>query len=381
MSRAVAHPRGRRWRRILAGLLAGVAVPAAVTAWVLTWPVFGGRLEGERLKRAQASPQYRDDRFHNHVPQAAYTWANVQDLLRGQFLGDEQRQPSVPLPSVVPDLSRPAPAAPSLRAFWVGHGSVFIEIDGLRLLVDPMFSEYASPFPLGPRRFQPPPVALAELPKVDLVLVTHDHYDHLDMASVQALAARGSRFLVPLGIGAHLQRWGVPAAQVQDMAWGDAHTQGGVRIVSAPSRHYSGRGLTDADATLWSAWVVRGMRHRFYVSGDTGFSDHFARTGTQHGPFDLAFIKVGAYGPGQPWVDIHMTPEDAVRAQQALKAHRMFPVHWGTFNLAFHDWDEPIRRTLSAARAAGTEVVAPRLGEWVDADQPFAGGAWWETVR
>jgi L-ascorbate metabolism protein UlaG (beta-lactamase superfamily) len=198
---------------------------------------------------------------------------------------------------------------------------------------------------------------------------------------VQHLASLGTAFFVPLGIGAHLQAWGVPEAQVRELEWWKEEALKGVRIVSTPSRHYSGRGLTDRNATLWGSWSVIGPQHRFYVSGDTGYSDHFRAIGERFGPFDLSFIKVGAYGPGAPWLDIHMSPEDAVRAHRDVRARRLFPVHWGTFNLAFHAWDEPIKRTLAAARESQAEVLTPRIGEIVDADRAFAPNPWWESVR
>jgi len=355
----------------------------AAIAWVLSWPAFGGApLEGERLARARANPQFRDGRFVNVVPQAQRQWSDTWTMLHEQFTGTQQRIPPAPLPVRALDVAAlQAPPAPGLRAFWIGHASVYVELDGLRLLVDPVFSEYASPVEVGPRRFQPPPLRLDELPRIDAVLITHDHYDHLDMATVRQLAARGSSFYVPLGIGAHLDRWGVPAAQVHELEWGQERALRGVRIVATPSRHYSGRSLRDGNATLWSSWSVLGARQRFYVSGDTGWSDHFQEIGARHGPFDLAFIKVGAYGPGDSWRDIHMSAEDAVRAHVALRARRLFPVHWGTFNLAFHAWDEPIRRTVAAARAANVELVTPRLGEIVDAERPAGVDAWWEALR
>ena len=369
------------------GTAAAVLLLAAMAAWVLSLPQFGAKLTGDRLARARANPLYHDGKFANPLPPAAYRAADVWALIQGQFFGDEVRAPrsAVPVLAVAAETLKaaaPAPAtAAGLRAFWIGHASVYIEIDGLRLLVDPMFSEYASPFEYGPRRLHPTPIALADLPTIDAVLITHDHYDHLDMRTVQHLARRGSRFFVPLGIGAHLQAWGVPDAQVREMEWWQEQPLRGVRIVSTPARHYSGRGLMDRNSTLWTSWSVIGARHRFYVSGDTGYSDHFRIIGERFGPFDMSFVKIGAYGPGAPWLDIHMSAEDAVRAHRDVGARRMFPVHWGTFNLAFHAWDEPIERALAAARASQVELLTPRVGEMVDADVAFASRPWWQAVR
>lgn len=371
--------RRRRWPIVL---LVIVLLIAAIGAAVLSMPPFGGKASGERLARMQANPHYRDGRFVNDLPAAGYTFADVRALFVGQFFGDEVREPPGPLTIVrVEPAALKAAPAPGLRAFWIGHASVYVEIDGLRLLIDPIFSEYASPFDIGPRRFHPPPIALADLPAIDVVLITHDHYDHLDMHTAQQLAQRGANFLVPLGIGAHLVAWGVPEAQIRDLEWWQEVTVKGVRIVSTPSRHYSGRGLTDKDATLWGSWSVIGSKHRFYASGDTGYSDHFARIGERFGPFDMAFVKIGAYGPGRPWLDIHMSAEDAVRAHREVRARRMFPVHWGTFNLAFHDWNEPIQRALAAAVANQVEMVTPRIGEMVDVDRAFESSNWYLDRR
>ena len=372
----------RRTRWLTGGALV-LALLAAATAFVLSLPPFGGKLTGERLAPARAYAQYRDGAFVNPLPPASYRLGDVWPLVKGQFFGDEVRVPpsAIPVLPVAAAALKDAPAADRLRAFWIGHASVYIEVDGLRMLVDPIFSDYASPFAIGPKRFHAPPIALADLPPIDAVLITHDHYDHLDMRTVQQLARRGTAFYVPLCIGAHLESWGVPATQIHDLVWWQEESLRGVRIVSTPSRHYSGRGLTDQNATLWTSWSVIGARHRLHVTGDTGSSGHFRTIGERLGPFDMSFIKIGAYGPGAPWADIHMTPEDAVRAHRALRARRMFPVHWGTFNLAFHAWDEPIRRALSAARADQVELVTPRVGEIVDADLPFTSSAWWEAVR
>jgi L-ascorbate metabolism protein UlaG (beta-lactamase superfamily) len=373
-----------RWFvRIAIVLGATVAVLVAAGWAVLQQPQFGARMSGARLERAKANPQYREGRFVNVQPETPTSLASLGDYIVRQFSGSEVREPPTPLPVLAVDKAglAAAPAPRGLRAFWIGHASTFVEIDGLRLLLDPVFAERVSPLPVGPRRFHPPPIALADLPPIDAVLISHDHYDHLDMDAVRHLAARGSRFFVPLGIGAHLERWGVAPARIEELEWWQQRTLGGVQIVCTPTRHYSGRGLRDRSTTLWSSWSVVGPQHRFYYSGDTGYSAHFQEIGSRLGPFDIAFVKIGAYGPGASWVDIHMPPEQAVQAHREVRAKRMFPVHWSTFNLAYHDWDEPIRRTVAEARRTGIELVTPRLGEWVDADREFQSTPWWEAVR
>jgi L-ascorbate metabolism protein UlaG (beta-lactamase superfamily) len=373
-----------RWFVRATVLLAAVGAVLAVAGWVLlSQPQFGAPMAGARLERALANPQYRNGRFVNLEPETPTTPAALVSYLVRQFSGDEVREPPTPLPVLAVDKgSLAAPPPPrGLRAFWIGHASTYVELDGLRFLLDPVFAERVSPLPVGPRRFHPPPIALADLPAIDAVLISHDHYDHLDMDTVRHLARRGSRFFVPLGIGAHLERWGVPAAQIEEFAWWQERLLGSIRIVCTPTRHYSGRGLRDHSATLWSSWSVIGPQHRFFYSGDTGYAKVFQDIGARLGPFDMAFIKIGAYGPGASWVDIHMPPEQAVQVSRDVRARRMFPVHWSTFNLAYHDWDEPIRRAVAEANRAGVGLVTPRLGEWVDADREFQSTRWWEAVR
>jgi L-ascorbate metabolism protein UlaG (beta-lactamase superfamily) len=373
-----------RWLLRATVVLAAVVAVLAGTGWaVLSLPQFGAPLAGARLARAMANPQYRDGRFTNLEPETPTSTAALGDYLVRQFSGDEVREPPAPLPVLAVDKAAlaAAPAPSGLRAFWMGHASTYVEIDGLRLLLDPVFAQRVSPLPVGPRRFHAPPIALADLPAIDAVLISHDHYDHLDMDAMRHLAQRGSRFLVPLGIGAHLERWGVPTAQIEELEWWQQRTIGSVQIVCTPTRHYSGRDPRERSPTLWSSWSVIGPQHRFFYSGDTGYAKLFKEIGARLGPFDLAFIKIGAYGPGASWHDIHMPPEQAVQVHRDVRARRMFPVHWSTFNLAYHDWDEPIRRTAAEATRTGVELVTPRLGEWVDADREFQSTRWWEAVR
>ena len=376
-----------RWIVRTAIVLAAVVAMFAAVGWaVLSLPQFGAPMSGARLERAKANPQYRDGRFVNLQPEAPTSLAAVGDYIVRQFSNNEVREvrePPAPLPVLAVDKAAlaSAPASSGLRAFWIGHASTYVELDGLRLLLDPVFAERVSPLPVGPRRFHPPPIALADLPPIDAVLISHDHYDHLDMDTVRHLAARGTRFFVPLGIGAHLERWGVLPAQIEEVEWWQQRTLRGVQLVCTPTRHYSGRSFGDRSATLWSSWSVVGAQHRFFYSGDTGYGTHFQEIGARLGPFDIAFVKIGAYGPGASWVDIHMPPEQAVQAFRDVRGKRMFPVHWSTFNLAYHAWDEPIRRTVAEARRTGVELVTPRLGEWVDADREFRSTPWWEAVR
>ena len=371
-----------RFGKIAIGLVLVVSAFCAAGAALLNfWPSFGGRVVGERLAGTQTSPQFRGGRFENVVPKTPRTSAQTWDYFKRQILGNEVRAPPSPCPPVVrlnPENFK-NPPLPGLRAIWFGHASVYLEIDGARIMVDPMLSDYASPLlGIGPKRFHAPPLALELLPKMDAVVISHDHYDHLDMKTTKHLARVGSHFLVPLAVGAHLERWGVPGSQFTELDWWQSSEIRGLKITSAPIRHYSGRGLRDGNATLWSSWSIAGPAHRVYFSGDTGFGEHFREIGDRLGPFDLSLLKIGSYGPGQNWLDIHMEPEQAVESHIALNARRMLPVHWGTSNSAFHAWDEPIKRAVTAGRERGIDIVTPRLGEVLTVGAPFNSVSWWE---
>ncbi|WP_395689285.1 MBL fold metallo-hydrolase [Caenimonas koreensis] len=292
------------------------------------------------------------------------------------WLGDEVREPTFEVP--VERLARNAlarPVAPGLRARWLGHASVLVEVDGVRILTDPVLSQRVSPFQfVGPARLHAAPIGLEDLKNIDAVVISHDHFDHLDMATVQALGRGGTHFYVGLGIGAHIESWGVPAAQVHDMDWWESAQVGNVTFHCAPARHYSGRKSMD-NSTLWSSWMIKGPNHSVYFSGDTGYAGHFKQVRERLGAPELAMIKVGAYG--DTWETIHMTPESAVQAHRDLGAGTLLPVHWGTFNLAYHAWAEPMVRSVAAAKAQGVQIVTPRPGENVEVGVPFVNRAWY----
>jgi L-ascorbate metabolism protein UlaG (beta-lactamase superfamily) len=372
-----ARPRRGCLRFFLAAILLLAALAIVLlgsTEWLAS---LGGRVTGARLERARHSPQFADGRFRNTEPRGTGR-TSYREMVRRQFFGKEQRSPVAPVP-VVRRTARDyaTPPASGLRATWIGWASVLVELDGRVVLTDPIWSERCSPSTLiGPKRFHEPPLPLAELPHVDAVVISHDHYDHLDMATVRTLAGKGTHFVVPLGIGAHLQRWNVPAAQIHELDWRESIRLDGLTLTSTPARHYSGRNPRHANETLWSSWVMAGPRHRVFFSGDTGYSKHFAAIGAAYGPFDLTLIKIGASDPS--WEEIHMTPEDAVRTHQDVRGKVMLPIHWATFNLGYHPWREPADRALAAATKAGVSIVIPRPGEFVDPEasrppQP----AWW----
>src|SRR6185436_5192667 len=343
----------RRWGRVALLLVLTVAAVAVVLLRSTEWLVsFGGRLSGDRLARARRSPQFAGGKFRNPQRSRIAT-GSMREMLRRQFFGHEQREPLAPVP-VVHRTARDyaTPPASGLRATWIGWATVLVEIDGRVVLTDPIWSERCSPSTLvGPKRFHQPPIPLQELPRIDAVVISHDHYDHLDMATIRVLAGRGTPFVMPLGVGTHLERWGVASNQIHELDWNESVQLNGLSITATPARHYSGRNPRHNNETLWASWAVKGPRHRFFFSGDTGYSESFRAIGAEHGPFDLTLIKIGASDP--TWSEIHMTPEEAVQTHLDLRGRMMLPVHWATFNLAFHAWREPADRAVAAAARAG----------------------------
>ncbi|MBF9069776.1 MBL fold metallo-hydrolase [Streptacidiphilus fuscans] len=364
-------------------IAAGVgAAGAAAVAWAAREiPLaFGGDPKaGDRAARLAASPQYRDGVFHNPPgPDRSGDLSRPEARgVAGELLfGKQQRKPSRPIP-LVRDIA--PKASESLAVTWFGHSSALVEIEGHRLLIDPVWSERCSPSQqVGPRRLHNPPVELDLLPEIDAVLISHDHYDHLDLHTVQQLARiQNMPFVVPLGVGAHLERWGVPRSRVIELDWDETAEVGGLRLVCTSAYHFSGRGFSN-NGTLWSSWAVLGREKKVFYSGDSGFFDGFARTGEQYGPFDLTLIQIGAYS--EHWPDIHMTPEEGLRTHLDVQGGLLVPVHWCTFVLGLHDWSEPVERLCEAADAAGVPVAVPRPGERVLADAPPKLDHWWRAV-
>jgi L-ascorbate metabolism protein UlaG (beta-lactamase superfamily) len=360
------------WLR--AGALVGVgalAVSVARAGHILL-PALGGAPDKTLMSR---SPQFTDGMFRNReasrwVPDGD-AYATMREFLRR----DERRRPAGRVPLVPAE----APTTSGLHITWYGHASTLVEADGLRVLCDPVWSERVSPLSfVGPKRMHAAPHSLRELPRVHAILISHDHYDHLDMATVQTLArTQSAPFVVPLGVGAHLRHWGIPASRVVELDWHEHVDVGGLVLTATPAQHFSGRGLS-RNATLWASWVIEGAGRRVFYSADTGYFSEFTDIGLRYGPFDASLIQIGAYNTS--WPDIHMTPEEGVATHIDVRGGLLIPVHWGTFNLAMHPWAEPPGRVWREAKAHEIDLAIPRPGQRVDVDDPPPVDGWWQTL-
>jgi L-ascorbate metabolism protein UlaG (beta-lactamase superfamily) len=338
-------------------------------------PVLSAAARRERIER---SPQWRDGRFRNRLKRIdGPIWRSFGEFFFG---GSKHRRPTAPIP-VAPRAAHDyqAPPESGLRVTWLGHSTTLVEIGGARLLVDPVWAERASFVSFaGPKRFYPPPLPLAELPSVDAIVLSHDHFDHLDEGLVRTLAARDLRWIAPLGVGDWLRKWGVAAGNVTELDWWESTPVGGAILTATPARHFSGRRIGSTDRTLWCGWAIVTPPHRVYYAGDTAMQNEFAEIGERLGPFDLTMIEVGAYD--KLWPDVHLGPEQAVQAHRLVRGDVMLPLHWGLFDLALHGWTEPIERVLAAAARHGVRVAAPRPGGMIELSELPPVERWWPAL-
>jgi L-ascorbate metabolism protein UlaG (beta-lactamase superfamily) len=343
----------------------------------------GKRADGLRLERMRASPRWGGEGFRNIHPilpglrDPTAPMPSLSDFL----CGSERRIPRAPQPAVSPRAAWAKTPDTGLRVTWLGHSTALIEIDGFRVLTDPVWGPRASPSRLiGPKRFQPVPIALRTLPPIDLVIVSHDHYDHLDYPTIRELAKLNVPFVTSLGVGAHLEAWGVAAERIIELDWWETHQLGNAElsVTAAPSQHFSGRSLHDRNATLWSSMVIRSAGHAVFFSGDTGLTTEFATIRERMGPFDLVMLEVGGHHPS--WGDIHLGPENALRALALLGGGTFLPIHWGTFALATHDWDQPVESLLAHAPKEGARLLLPQLGQPVEPQHEHTVRPWWRAV-
>jgi len=344
---------------------------------------FGKRSEGLRLEKMRASPLWTGDEFRNIYPilpglrDPAAKMPSISEFL----CGGERRVPNGKFPAFNPShVWREKPQS-GLRATWLGHSTVFLEIDGLRILTDPVWGPRASPSTLiGPKRFQPVPIDLRSMPPLDLIVISHDHYDHLDYPTIRVLAKTDVMFVTSLGVGAHLEAWGVRPERIAELDWWESFQLPGfdLTVTAAPSQHFSGRHTRDRNATLWSSMVIRSARHTIFFSGDTGLTNEYQLIRERLGPFDLVMLEIGAFHPA--WGDIHLGPENAIKALSLLGGGNFLPIHWGTFSLSTHDWDQPIETVLTLSQKESIQLLAPRLGEAIEPAHEHKIDPWWRLV-
>lgn len=345
-------------------------------------PQFGGNMTQELKSRYENSPQWDGKKFVNQsVTTMDMNLSTMGGLLKEQFTNRKVRSPEKPLP-ILPLNKEKYQANPAVPKFvWYGHSVLLLQINGKNILIDPMLGPDASPIaPFSAARFSKNSLdVIDQLPPLDAILLTHDHYDHLDLASIRKLTSKTNRWLVALGVARHLNRWGIAADSITEFDWWEEADLEGIRLIFTPSRHFSGRGLSDRAKSLWGGWVFLTETHRIFWSGDGGYDEHFKEVGRRFGPFDWGFMECGQYN--HRWHAIHMYPEEAVQAGVEAGVKHAVPVHWGGFALALHTWQDPVERFSTEARRIELGYSTPELGEVVImGDEPGHRG-WWTSLR
>jgi len=346
-------------------------------------PQIGASPEGKRLDRMKSSDNYKMGKFHNTI-------STKMDMKSGKMVGvmweffrnNSNREPTGMLQVNKfnkdsfnnLDINNPS-------FTWFGHSSILITIDGKTLLIDPVFSERASMFSfMGPKRFSYSYYMDVDLlPDLDAVLISHDHYDHLDYKTILKLKDKVDKFYVPLSVGAHLEKWGIPSKNIIELNWWDSIDLESLTFVFTPSRHFSGRGLNDRFSTLWGSWIIQGSNNNIFFGGDSGYFPGFKEIGEKYGPFDLAFLECGAYN--ENWSEIHMMPEETVQASLDLRSNLLMPIHWGKFNLSLHPWKEPIQRAIDKGKELDAKIITPEIGETVVLEDSLNTTYWWEKYN
>ena len=341
-------------------------------------PDFGGKLPKEKIQTFSRLPNFYQNKFVNQIPTPMnLDIKTLVSIVREFIKGNPKAKPDKIIP-VMPVKVANMLNSEETRVTWLGHSTVLLEMEGKRVLLDPMFSMTPSPVPLfgGKRYSETLAIEVEDLPPIDVVIVSHDHYDHLDYGSIMKLKDKVGQFCVPLGVGSHLERWGIDSDKIKEHNWWEESEFAGLRFVSAPARHFSGRRLLDRNSTLWCSWAIIGKHSKIYFSGDSGYGPHFKVIGEKYGPFDLTLIECGQYN--ERWSAIHMMPEESAQAHLDVRGKIMIPIHWAAFTLALHDWTDPIQRVTKSAAERGILISTPKIGETVvigAADYPRS--TWW----
>lgn len=342
--------------------------------------VFGGKPSMKQKQKYSQYPNHKQGKFTNLMPQ--FTVTEAPDFIDDSSHPKPTRRPDFDIPYVKIDPKSLEQKTKHTRITWFGHSTMLLEMDGKNILIDPMFGDVPSPVSfIGQKRYSKGlPLSIEELPPIDAVLLTHDHYDHLDYQSILKIKDKVKRFYVPLGLNAHLERWNVPASKIEELNWYETANLEGISFTLTPSHHYSGRSLSDRFESLWGGWVIKGALDNIYLSGDGGYGPHFKQIGAEYGPFDFAMIECGQYS--RYWRQNHLFPEQSARVAVDVGAKLIMPIHWGAFTLAMHSWSSPVKRLLTKAKEFDIPVTTPKIGEQIvlgkePSEQPNS--TWWET--
>lgn len=362
-------------RMFIAILVIIVIMVIGVLIFVKTAPQFGQPPKGEDKQRLKESPHYEDGEFVNLIETKMGSFGEMMGTLP-EFIFGKNRSPKDTLPTKYAEDN--GERADSLCYItWYGHSAFLLEMNGKRILIDPMLGKTAAPTSFGSSRFpNEEPVPLEEIRDIDLMILSHDHYDHLDYPSIMQLKDHVGHFYTALGVGSHLKSWGIPQEEITELDWWEGVTHDNIDLVACPARHFSGRGLFDRNATQWASWVVKSPNHNIYFSGDGGYGPHFKEIGEKYGPFDFAMLECGQYN--EAWHAIHMFPEESVEAGLDVRTGLAMPIHWGAFNLSVHSWTDPVERFRDAAQTQGLSAVYPFIGQRFRLGQEFPNDIWWE---
>ncbi|NYE06927.1 L-ascorbate metabolism protein UlaG (beta-lactamase superfamily) [Bacillus niacini] len=359
---------------IILGVLA-----IGIILFITIHPTFGGSPSKQDIERYLNFNHYKNGKFVNQSPtDMKMDVSTILSLMKDSLTGKKNRSPQNPIPISI-DWNKIDNVEDSLT--WFGHSTMMLTLDKKKILIDPMFGPSPSPVSfVGTKRYSEDLLYVIEkLPQIDVVLITHDHYDHLDYPSIIRLKDKVGHFFVPLGVAAHLMKWGVKEERITECNWWEEKQWDGLTIASVPSQHFSGRGLFNRNSTLWNGWVILGENLRIYTSGDGGYGPHFKQIGEKYGPFDLTLMEGGQYD--KRWSQIHMQPEESVQAHLDVKGKNMMLIHWGAFTLAYHSWTDPVERAIGAAKHKKVNLIAPNIGETVILNGIFPElNSWWKVL-
>ena len=363
---------------ITSGIIFG-GLLITIFTFMKTSPQFGGKHTKEDIKRYQASGHYEAGKFQNLIPTPQdMSFGNIVSTLKEFIVGVPGRKPDFDLPIEKVDSTSLEEKKIIDKLIWFGHSAFLLQLDGKNILIDPMLGKTPAPHPaIGTKRFSDElPIEIQKLPKIDAIIISHDHYDHLDYESIKILKQKTNNFFIPLGVGTHLASWGVDANDIKEHNWWDETAFEGIKLAFTPARHFSGRGLTNGSSTMWGSWVIKGKNKNVYFSGDSGYGPHFKEIGEKYGPFDFAMMECGQYN--EKWANIHMMPEETAQASIDLKATAMMPIHWGAFALALHTWDDPILRITKKAKELELPITVPKIGDEILLDRiDLSVNEWW----